>query len=571
MIDSIVKFVTGIVKLRGGSDATVIGNTGDRLKVALVPGTQTFDNKDYLNVIATNQVINSPLNSSTANLAAGASFTGTGEEILFTASAQFSLKSDQPCLLQFQQSPDGTNWDISDNYLIPANVGDSRTMQITHLYVRARVTNLGSSTTTYLRLSTIYTAQMEALPRALSSEGRLKVEVKNAEESTSPLGRLRTAEHHTFFEFSHRRGLAGSNLVFDENVSSGGNTTELINKASVQMNTTSTVGSKVIRQTFRYFPYFPGRGTSVLLSGNFNGATTGVRKRLGYFDERDGLFFQLSSSTPSIVRRSYVTGSAVDEVINQTEWNVDALNGSGPSGEVFNVSNQTLFFIEFLWLGSGGARLGCYVGLKKIICHQFSSSNQTANPWSSSASLPIRFEIENLSGSSGSSLIPTCMSILYEGKLEPESGLDHFHVSSGTNELTIGTNTPVGSVRLNPNTNRACIVQINMDLIMTSGTKVIYWRLIKNGSLTNANWGSAGTWSQFDGAATSISGGLEVATGYINISGSTTISPEVFLADADLFLGRKIDGTSEILTLVASTSGGTAKLVYSSKIREYLL
>jgi len=335
MIDSIVKFVTGIVKLRGGSDATVIGNTGDRLKVALVPGTQTFDNKDYLNVIATNQVINSPLNSSTANLAAGASFTGTGEEILFTASAQFSLKSDQPCLLQFQQSPDGTNWDISDNYLIPANVGDSRTMQITHLYVRARVTNLGSSTTTYLRLSTIYTAQMEALPRALSSEGRLKVEVKNAEESTSPLGRLRTAEHHTFFEFSHRRGLAGSNLVFDENVSSGGNTTELINKASVQMNTTSTVGSKVIRQTFRYFPYFPGRGTSVLLSGNFNGATTGVRKRLGYFDERDGLFFQLSSSTPSIVRRSYVTGSAVDEVINQTEWNVDALNGRSTT-EVFN-------------------------------------------------------------------------------------------------------------------------------------------------------------------------------------------------------------------------------------------
>ena len=33
MIDTVFKYVTGIVKLRGGTDATPIGNTGDKLRV----------------------------------------------------------------------------------------------------------------------------------------------------------------------------------------------------------------------------------------------------------------------------------------------------------------------------------------------------------------------------------------------------------------------------------------------------------------------------------------------------------------------------------------------------------
>lgn len=33
MIDTVFKYVSGIVKLRGATDATPIGNTGDRLKV----------------------------------------------------------------------------------------------------------------------------------------------------------------------------------------------------------------------------------------------------------------------------------------------------------------------------------------------------------------------------------------------------------------------------------------------------------------------------------------------------------------------------------------------------------
>lgn len=35
MIDSVFKYITGIVKLRGGTDNTIIGNTSDSLKVTI--------------------------------------------------------------------------------------------------------------------------------------------------------------------------------------------------------------------------------------------------------------------------------------------------------------------------------------------------------------------------------------------------------------------------------------------------------------------------------------------------------------------------------------------------------
>ncbi len=534
-------------------------------------GTQTYDSKKFINTIAANQVINSSVNSSTSNLASGATFTGTSEQILYSASAQISLKSDQDCYLEFQQSPDGTNWDISDGHTIYANVGDSRTFQITHLYVRVKVKNLGTSTTTYLRLSTIYTAQMEALPRSLSAEGRLKAEVTYHSDLNSPLGRLRSTEHRTFFEFSHKRGKTASDLIFDEQVASGGNTTDVTNQASIEMNTTSTIGSKVIRSTFRYFPYFPGRGTSILFTGNFNGATTGVRKRYGYFDDKDGMYFELNGSSFNVVRRSYVTGSPVNDVVTQSNWNTDKLDGTGPSGEVFNLSGQTIFFIELLWLGSGPVFMGCYIGNKKIYVHKFQASNTLSTVWATTASLPMRAEIENLSGNAASSLRLTCMSVLYEGSIEPESGLDHFHISSDLDEKTITTDTPVWSIRLNPNTNRSMIIPVLMNIIMTSGTKVIYWKFMKNAALTGASWSNGGVFGQLDTSTTAYSGGDEIMDGYVNIGGSTTISQSVFLNDQEAFIGRKIDGTSETLTLVASTSGGTAKFVWDAKIREYLL
>ena len=115
-------------------------------------------------------------NNSTANLAAAATFTGSSESTLGVNAIRINLKADQPCRVQLQQSTDGTNWDISDSYILPPGVGDGRTFQATGSFYRVLVTNIGGATTTYLRLQSILCPVVEALPRALGPNGGLLVE-----------------------------------------------------------------------------------------------------------------------------------------------------------------------------------------------------------------------------------------------------------------------------------------------------------------------------------------------------------------------------------------------------------
>ena len=114
-------------------------------------------------------------NSSTTNLASGATFTGTSDSTLGFRAIQINFKSDQQCTIQVQQSNDGTNWDQVDSYVLLANSADSRTFIATDSFTRVLVTNNGGSTTTVFRLQTILAPVVDSLPRALTTLGNLKV------------------------------------------------------------------------------------------------------------------------------------------------------------------------------------------------------------------------------------------------------------------------------------------------------------------------------------------------------------------------------------------------------------
>lgn len=122
-------------------------------------------------------------NSSTANLASAATFTGVSESTLGVAAVQVNFIADQNCTIQVQQSTNGTNWDIVDSYRLLANTGDGRTFQATASFFRILVTNNGGSTTTSLRLQVALCPIVESIPRSLTPEGNLKTSV--AAEATN--------------------------------------------------------------------------------------------------------------------------------------------------------------------------------------------------------------------------------------------------------------------------------------------------------------------------------------------------------------------------------------------------
>ena len=117
----------------------------------------------------------STLNSSAVNLAAQAAFAGTSESTLGIAGIQVNVYSDQPITVVVSQSIDGTNWDIQDTWDILARESASRTFQATASYYKISATNVGNATTNPFRLQTCLCPVVEALPRALTKNGKLSV------------------------------------------------------------------------------------------------------------------------------------------------------------------------------------------------------------------------------------------------------------------------------------------------------------------------------------------------------------------------------------------------------------
>lgn len=138
-------------------------------------------------------------NSSTANLAAGATFTGTAANTLGVNAIQISLKTDQNCMVYVDQSPDGTNWDLSDPFNYYYSIDNfGVTVQAISSYFRVRVTNTGASITTYLRLQTALCPIANSEPRSADADGNFKVGVKSTTDGygwgveNTPMGEMRT-------------------------------------------------------------------------------------------------------------------------------------------------------------------------------------------------------------------------------------------------------------------------------------------------------------------------------------------------------------------------------------------
>lgn len=114
-----------------------------------------FRGLDITNLRTINVVSN--YNSTTSTLGGGAAFTGLAEDIKDYAVLQVSVFADQASAsdgLSVQQSSDGSNWDITDVFSIPASTGKTFSFQVAARYFRIVYTN-GATPQGAFRMQTV--------------------------------------------------------------------------------------------------------------------------------------------------------------------------------------------------------------------------------------------------------------------------------------------------------------------------------------------------------------------------------------------------------------------------------
>jgi hypothetical protein len=239
--------------------------------------------------------------------------------------------------------------------------------------------------------------------------------------SVDAFGRARVGSPFGLFD---NKNVYGKNITLWQERLDATGTGSSIDAVSAESSVLLTCGTDAnafaIRQTTRYFTYVPGKSQRIDCTGVLNpdGETTNVIRRIGYFDNDNGVFFELNGSTLSTVIRN----NGVDNPISKTDWK------PGNCSNVIKSIDPTqaqIFTIDFQWLGVGRVRYAFNVNGKEYKAHEVNHANISTAVYMETPTLPVRYEIRNTGARSAvSTLKEICCSVSSEGGYRPP-GLEH--------------------------------------------------------------------------------------------------------------------------------------------------
>lgn len=385
--------------------------------------------------------------------------------------------------------------------------------------------------------------------------------------ASDAFGRVRTSSPYTLGDYKHTYSVDPGFINVTTN---GGSITHRANTACARLATTSNTTSSAIHQTKMYHHYMPGKSQLIKSTFNFYSAVSNVTKRTGYFDDKNGMYFeQAGNGTLSFCIRSYITGTASDSrKVTQTNWNKDTCDGTGPSGFTLDITKTQILYIDFQWLGVGRVRMGFVHDGVVIIAHEFYNSNNLDTVYITNPNLPVRCEIVNSGTTDGGYMDQICSTVISEGGYS-EAGQNWAASSPSLRTIGPANTMPVFAIRLsntyNTYENRMFVRSDSLNLLTTAEN--IVWKLIKlpdSANLTGGSWTSVHTNSgvEYNATATSYTNGEELDSGFLagqsqgsKSVGSSMPSDSPITAKKNFIAQNYNSSNSEILVAVVKNLG----------------
>ena len=369
-------------------------------------------------------------------------------------------------------------------------------------------------------------------------------------------GRARVSQPVTLFDsfnrYQQNGGFATSNTAT-------ANTQYDANTSTVSMNLDTTSGAKVIHETKRVFAYQPGKSLQILNTFVMNPPKPGLRQRVGYFGANNGIYLEQANTTVSFVTRSQTTGAVVDTPANQADWNIDKLDGTGPSLMTLDLTKAQIFFTDIEWLGVGSVRCGFVIDGQLIHCHSFHHANLIDGTYMTTACLPVRYEIENTIATANTSVLKRiCTSVISEGGYELR-GRPRSAGSASANALyDLATSSifyPVMSIRMKSSRQDAIVVPKNIHILGVGNNTRIHYKVVQDAEVSGGLWLSAGSDSavEYNANASTFTGGTTVTQGFLGITNQSSTSATLDEGTFKFQLERNsLTGNTSTFTIIAA-------------------
>lgn len=306
-------------------------------------------------------------------------------------------------------------------------------------------------------------------------------------------GRLRVSNVSTLFDSQNR---FQADPQYSTSTSGGGLSVYDSNRSSVDLRISELQPSSVTRQTLRSFSYQPGKGmlvmASFVMTAGQSSQAVNLTQRVGFFNAENGVFFQNKQNVNSFVVRTFTSGVVDDaRTVVQADWNVDKLDGSGPSNVILDITKAQLLFTDFEWSGAGQIRCGFIVNGRYVVCHVFENANNLSQVYMTTATLPIRYEISSSAATGGLgylTLTQICSTVIAEGNYSKKSALNWVRPNFSSFRSIGIIPKPITAMRLKSTRTGAVVIPAYISaMVAPSLVSQVEFILLKNPTLSGVS------------------------------------------------------------------------------------
>jgi hypothetical protein len=305
--------------------------------------------------------------------------------------------------------------------------------------------------------------------------------------SVDSFGRLRISGPTNVFDAQFTYGLQP--LLYDQVKLGLGSaiTHDGTNRRANISLTNAAAGDLAYMQSFEYHRYQPGKSQLVFITFTMGQAVPGVAKYAVYGDGDNEVGLYLTGNGPAMSITT--TTDAPSEYVPQALWNIDRLDGTGPSGKVLDLTKSQILFISFQALYVGRVIVGFDLDGVVVPVHQFIHANVIEHPYIADANLPVKVGMETAVDNANAQMSFQCAAVISEGGQEDNSSFSFF--AHGSASSLGGSFVPVVSIRPRTTflgTRNSMKFLLDSVSVLTTSSGAAQWKLTLGQWLTGESW-----------------------------------------------------------------------------------
>lgn len=354
---------------------------------------------------------------------------------------------------------------------------------------------------------------------------------------------------------------SGNEHIWHKKEVGTGSVTYLSQESAMSIAVGTASGDRAVRQS-RPNLYIPGKSQLINMTGVFvDTYTENNVRRIGLFDDENGVFLEINGNDVYFVIRSDTTGVIIEDKVIQADWNKDTYPD-------LDLTKCQILSFSFQWLGVG--KLDCFFvnpdGTYRK-CHTFEHANTTTQVYMREPTLPIRYENINIgTTANGTVLKEICSNVSSEGG-EVRTGFN-FTSGGGARPIVAGPPQPVFAIRLkstfNGKENRILFQVVSGELFTSAANTLFQLRRVSEPTSITGTWSDVDqrSGSEFSSDITAYTGDEEtiVASSFLTASslGSKVQSAAAPVGAGQVnehsFISQNVDSTNSDMFVVTALS-----------------